>query len=265
MKWIKKIVWLAFVIAVIIGMSLSRSAQENTASHEPLIFVQVDGENNFLTQKELRTRLVRKGYIKPDQAVKDIRIQEIETYLTEMSEISSARVYRSLGKYWNIDVVLRKPIARVFNLDGESYYVDSQGHKMALSHNHTARVLVFTGQIKDKLDNQTVELLINNDSLKTIQHLDEIYRISNYVCNDPFLNAQLGQVHRKTDGDFVLIPQVGDHTILFGKANSNREVEKKFKKLVLFYQEGLPYEGWNKYSEINLKYDKQIVCKKKII
>ena len=76
------------------------------------------------------------------------------------------------------------------------------------------------------------------------------------------MNAQIGQIHREKNGDFVLIPQVGSHTIIFGSAFSDREVEEKFKKLKVFYEEGLPYEGWNKYDIINLKYKKQIVCKK---
>jgi len=41
------------------------------------------------------------------------------------------------------------------------------------------------------------------------------------------------------------------------------EIENKFEKLKIFYKEAIPYEGWSTYSEISLKYDKQIVCKKK--
>jgi cell division protein FtsQ len=38
-------------------------------------------------------------------------------------------------------------------------------------------------------------------------------------------------------------------------------VRDKFEKLKIFYTKGLPYEGWEKYSEINLKYGDQIVGK----
>jgi cell division protein FtsQ len=39
-------------------------------------------------------------------------------------------------------------------------------------------------------------------------------------------------------------------------------VREKFEKLKIFYREAIPYEGWDKYEEINLKFKRQIVCKK---
>ena len=60
-----------------------------------------------------------------------------------------------------------------------------------------------------------------------------------------------------------MIPQVGNHEIVFGAANSNKDVVAKLNKLKIFYQEGLPFEGWNKYNQINLKYKNQVVCKKR--
>jgi len=46
-------------------------------------------------------------------------------------------------------------------------------------------------------------------------------------------------------------------------AKSDKEVETKFKKLKVFYKEVIPYEGWDKYQSIDLRFDKQIVGKKK--
>ena len=59
-----------------------------------------------------------------------------------------------------------------------------------------------------------------------------------------------------------MIPVVGKQRIVFGKASSVKEVEDKFQRLKVFYQEAMPYEGWNKYKEISLKYEGQVVCRK---
>jgi cell division protein FtsQ len=75
------------------------------------------------------------------------------------------------------------------------------------------------------------------------------------------LQALIGQIHLKKNGDFVLIPLVGDQLIVFGSAFTDQEVRDKFEKLKIFYTKGLPYEGWEKYSEISLKYRGQIVGK----
>jgi cell division protein FtsQ len=112
------------------------------------------------------------------------------------------------------------------------------------------------------MNSETVQMIINNESLKSIRVIDDIYRISNYVCNDPFLQSLIGQVYYNENHDFILIPVLGDHEIVFGKANSKKQVREKFQKLKVFYEEAIPYEGWKKYSEISLKYEGQIVCRK---
>jgi cell division protein FtsQ len=157
---------------------------------------------------------------------------------------------------------VRKPIARIYNQYDENYYLDEDGVIMRPSSSHTARVVVVTGFIPDKINAPSVAEIINNDTLKSIQKLDDVYRISNYVCNDPLLQSLIGQIHLKKDGNFVLIPLVGRQKIVFGSAYSDEEVKLKMNKLKIFYKEGMPYEGWNKYDLINLKYKKQIVCRK---
>jgi cell division protein FtsQ len=127
---------------------------------------------------------------------------------------------------------------------------------------HTARVLVFSGYIPDHIDAENTNLIINNDSLKSIRLLDDIYRISNYVCKDPVLQSLIGQVYCNENHEFILIPVLGKHKIVFGKAGTEKEVEDKFERLKVFYEEALPFEGWNKYTEISLKYEGQVVCRK---
>jgi cell division protein FtsQ len=223
----------------------------------------VNGENVFLTEDELFDRIKRQGFIYTEQKFEELKLAEIEGFITKMTEVKSAKVYADLGGKWNIDVKIRKPIARIYNNFGESFYLDELGFTMAPSYLHVARVVIVTGDIPDRKNSVSVDKIINNDTLKSIRKLDDIYRISKYVCNSPFLNAQIGQIHLDKYGDFVLIPQVGGQKIIFGTARNDEEVADKFKKLVIFYKEGLPFEGWNKYDEINLKYKKQIVCKKK--
>jgi cell division protein FtsQ len=77
------------------------------------------------------------------------------------------------------------------------------------------------------------------------------------------LQALIGQVYVQKDGQFLLVPLVGEQIIEFGKAETDKVVEEKFSKLKVFYKEAIPYEGWEKYKSISLKYDKQIVCAKR--
>ena len=49
-------------------------------------------------------------------------------------------------------------------------------------------------------------------------------------------------------------------TIVIGEVYN---LESKFNKLMLFYEEGLSKTGWNEYKTINLKYKDQVVCTKR--
>ncbi|MDR1090381.1 MAG: hypothetical protein LBL79_04825 [Prevotella sp.] len=60
--------------------------------------------------------------------------------------------------------------------------------------------------------------------------------------------------------DITLIPRVGDHRIILGDLDGYKE---RLNKLMTFYRNGLNETGWNKYSVINLKFDKRVVCIKR--
>ena len=262
-KWLKIALWVAFFVTVFILMFKVKDAQNEMVIDRPHIVIHVNGENAFLTENELYTRLKRKGFVYNGQIYKNLKANDLENYLLSMSEIKSAKVFSKIGSKWTIEVEIRKPIARIFNKSGETFYLDALGYMMAPSTLYTARVVVVTGDIPDKMNSEPVSKIINNAFLKSNRKLDDLYRISHYVCNDQLFQALIGQIHRKKNGDFVLIPQVGGQKIIFGSALTDQEVREKFRKLKVFYNEAIPYEGWNKYEEISLKYDKQIVCKKK--
>lgn len=260
-KWLKIALWSIFGIAVIVLMSMAQRTQEKKEINKPEIVIHVNGENAFLTEDELFTRLTRKGYIFNKQSQEQLKVADIEKYIREMTEVKDVKVFTKIGSGWKIDVTVRKPIARIYNKFDETFYLDEDGVIMQASNLHTARVVVVTGYLADRISSVPVEKIINNDTLKSIRKLDDVYRISNYVCNDPLMQSLVGQIHLKKDGDFVLIPLVGGQKIIFGSAHTDEEVNEKFNKLKIFYKEAIPYEGWNKYEEISLKYKKQIVCK----
>lgn len=262
-KWIKIALWSFFAGAVIVLMVSVANYQKTRTLSAPEIRLKTDVEHPFISPEELLKRIKNKGLWREGMQKEALDVAEIEALITSYSQVKSAKVYTNIGDTWEIEVELRTPIARIFNKFDESFYLDEEGEIVHTTPSHTARVIVFTGNINDRISSLSVGDIINNDSLKSIQKLDEIYRISNYVCHDPLLHSLIGQVHLEKNGDFVLIPLVGDVKIVLGTADSDEEVKKKFKKLRIFYKEAMPNVGWDKYSEISLKFEGQIVCKTK--
>lgn len=255
--------WFAFAVTVIVVLYFARQKQENAVVGIPMVAISVVDENTFLTEAELITRLKRLHLYYENQLIKDLNTTAIEEHIRKMHEVADVQVYKQLGGNWGIKVKIRQPYARVFNRNGESFYVDSEGETMATSPNFTARVLVFNGFINDKCDTISIEDISANPKLREQRTLDEIYCIAKVIHQDPFLTAQITQVHRDRWGDFILIPRVGEHRIILGHAPSEKVVEEKLKKLKIFYQEGLPFTGWNAYETINLKFRNQVVCTRK--
>lgn len=263
--------WLKIIAAVVafgacLGVWVVSSMNEKQRPvNYPEIMIHVEGGDAFLNKRELLNRLLHSHLFVPGTSFKSLKIGKIERAISNMEEVKKVRVYKLIGGNWKIEAELRKPIARIFLSNNHSYYIDSDGVILNRSKLHTARVLVVSGYINEPIKGINVQEIINNDSLKSIRKIDDIYRISNYVCKDPMLHSLVGQIYLEKNGDFVLIPVVGEQNIVFGAANSEEQVIEKCKRLKSFYKEGIPYEGWNKYSDIIVKYDGQIVCRKRNI
>ena len=261
--WLFRILWLFLAGGVIVVFYLASESAKKTVLNKPKVAIHADDENAFLTKHELLDRLKLRRLFSDDMEAKDLKVHTIERAIAGMAEVKKVDVYKHLGADWEIKLALRKPIARIFNTRGESYYLDQDGFMMNRSALHTARVLVFSGYIHDAYNPRLNCDFINNPTLKSSQKIGQIYRISNYVCNDPLMHQLIGQVYLEADGDFILIPLLGEQQIIFGPARSTKEVSDKFERLTHFYKEALPHEGWNKYKEISVKYEGQIVCRKK--
>ncbi len=123
---------------------------------------------------------------------------------------------------------------------------------MPLSDHFSARVLVATGNIPPFSDD-----FMDPEKKHTLK---DLFALRGDLLADEFMNALIEQVYVTNRGEYILIPKLGDQKIILGPYEN---VADKFKRLKVFYKEGMPYEGWQKYSEINLKYKGQVVCRKR--
>jgi cell division protein FtsQ len=262
-RWIKRIVTILLALSVVIVLILAQEKEKKLSANSPIIDLLIHDDMALINESELLQHLRSAQLFHEGMLNAELDISAIEQFINELNEIEKAEVYKVIGNDWYIRAEVRRPIARIVPGREDGFYIDSRGKPLALTSRFIAHVPVFTGLDQLKTKEILQAALINNDSLITNTILGDIYRISNYVCNDAFYNAQIVQIHFDLEHGFIFIPRVGKHEIIFGRAANREEVEQKFKKLTTFYQEVIPYEGWDKYSSINLKFEKQIVAKKK--
>ncbi|MFN0031635.1 MAG: cell division protein FtsQ/DivIB [Flavobacteriales bacterium] len=186
-----------------------------------------------------------------------INLKTIHEQVAAISSVKDARVYTTVDGRLMISVSQRTPVARIFNHQGESFYLDDDGFTMALSDECPARVPVFVGSIPDQVREGSFMDKTTDGSYMQSTMLDDIYAFTNFISANEFWKAQVEHVHVNNAGEFEIIPRVGSHRINMGKAEN---LEEKFKKLMAFYAHTVHTNDLNKYSMINVEYNGQIVC-----
>ena len=186
----------------------------------------------------------------------------IEQTIRKQPYVEKVAVYENNEGTLFIDVKQREPLLRVINRNFESFYIDRSGALLPVNPGFSARVPVANGAI-DASYYKNPEFRINimaiNDSIYFDSLLTNLYRMAIHMQHDPFMKSQIDQIYVDENGEFELIPRIGNHVILFGKAE---DIDLKFNKLYAFYKLGLNNIGWTKYNVINIKYKNQVVCSK---
>ena len=198
------------------------------------------------------------------QKLSAINFYELEKSLNAHPSISQANVSYDINGAVKIKLRQRNPIVRIFNMRGESYYIDEEKKFMPLSDNYSARVLVASGFIPEwysLIYNLSIDEIKNDSLLSSITCMDDIYGIAEYLNKDSVMAAMISHLYVNKENEIELFPTIGNHKIVFG---NGEDIEEKFFKLKTFYKEGLSnLNQWNKYSVINLKFKNQVVCTKK--
>ena len=241
---------LFFVIIVVIRH------KQTSKTRKPLLITieQNETNNEFVTKKDvLKTITEKMGGAIEGKAIGEIKVGLLEAALTDNPYVKRAQVYIDALNTVNVRIEQRIPIMRVKDINDETsgYYLDSDGFRVMASglssRQYPARVLVVTGAIGPYSENY------KNSNLGKVFHLVK------FIKKDPFLDAQIEQIHMTDSQSVVLIPKLGDHSIHFGSPDSH--TADKFERLKIFYKECLSRKGWRKYKSMSLVYEGQIVAR----
>jgi cell division protein FtsQ len=208
------------------------------------------GENNFLGADDIK-KLLRSGVgseIK-GKKIKEINLKKLEQILRNNVWIRKAEIWFDNRNVLHVEVYEREPIARIFTINGNTFYLDSTERKIPLSEKRSAKVPVFTGFPDKKVSSAKDSLL-----------LDDVINIATYIIKDPFWMSQVAQIDMTAERKFELSPVVGNHLIKLG---NGKEIEKKFNRLMIFYKEVLAQKGFDSYSTIDVQYTGQVVGTKR--
>jgi cell division protein FtsQ len=240
-------VWfiLASGVVVLLVAAMSKKNTERIRGVE----IKISGiQNNYFIDKSEVLKILEKvnGKKLEKVAANSLNLTAMESQLLKNDWIKKAELFFDNNKVLQVKITEREPIARIFTISGASFYIDSSLSRLPLSDKFSARLPVFTSFPTE------VRVLKKRDSVL----LAEVKTLSEYINSHPFWMAQIDQIDISSQGDFEMIPKLGNQLIRFGDASN---YEQKFNKLLAFYQQVETHIGWNKYAVLDIRFKNQVV------
>jgi cell division protein FtsQ len=253
---IQKIVFITLTLAACSGLVVLLVAAIGKKNHENcrdyVIRVKGAQHNLFIDETDIKKILANavNGRIKGER-ISDFNLRKLEQVIRRNAWVEKANLYFDNRDVLHISVIEKEPIARMFTTAGKSFYIDSSTKKMPLSEKMSARVPVFTN-FPDK------RVLSDKDSIL----LADVKKTALFILNDSFWMSQTEQIDITRDRCFEMVPTVGNHIVKLGDGN---DIEKKFQRLFIFYQQVMSKTGFNRYNFIDVRFDGQVIGTKEKI
>lgn len=242
--------WLAIGSGLLVLLAAAITQKNNGRCQGYHIRISGAEQHRFIGEPEveqwLREQL--RGPLK-GKALADFSLHELEEGLEKNPWISRAQLYFDNQDWLHVQVEEKEPIARIFDLAGKSFYIDSLGERLPLSDQLSARVPVFTGFPARRQWTAADSLL-----------LQELRETALFVYRDSFWSAQVAQVDIREDGNLEMIPLVGSHVVRLGRGT---DAAAKFRRLMVFYRQVLSRTGMDRYKLIDVQYRGQVVASRR--
>jgi cell division protein FtsQ len=236
-----------FVLTVVaIGFGMRKQSGQHV--RELVINIAEDEGNFFIDQTEAVDLLnaAHTDYVL-SLTKEQLDLRELEQRMEKHAFVADAQIFMDVQGVMNVNITQARPVARLLFGNGKGKYIDQEGHLLPLNGRHTARVPIIQFGNELPWESSVLENELGHDLMELIR----------FIEGDPFWKAQIAHMIIDGKNDITMIPQVTKQEIRFGYPE---DIERKFKKLKIFYKEILPAKGWNTYAFVDVKYKDQIVC-----
>jgi cell division protein FtsQ len=247
---IKREISIAAILIVVFGLiAFTERMKGDVAVGDIQIKIENIHDNHFLDEEDILDLMEWDHENVRGASLSKVNFKEIEGRIKRDPFIKDADVYSDLKGNLMVAVELRRPIARIVRNDGPDGYIAEDGTIMPVSEKFTSRVVLISGGF--------VPHLLKVQNAHDLEEGQQLMELIYTIRDDEFWNAQVAQLNIDSKGRIIMMPQVGNENIEFGRADN---LEIKFSKLKIYYKEILPRVGWNKYKRVNLEFEGQIVA-----
>jgi len=251
MKRKKQILFiLGIIIITIILIIYSNDYQNTKICRDIVVHIKNEKEVSFLDADNIKE--IMESPLILGEPYHKINLQVLENKLKRNPFIKNAELFIRSDRALQVNVQLKEVAARVFETNGKSYYIDFQGKKIPLSNNYTARTIIIRGDFKEELKNRYVQH----------EHLKNLLPFLKFISQHSEFSLIISELKISEDGNIEIYPELGNFVIELGNIEN---YVQKLQHLWKFYKEVLPKVGWNYYDRIVLKYNNQILGRKRTV
>ncbi len=193
--------------------------------------------NNFINNDSIKINLLD-NYKSLDSLHADIEtVYEIEQIISRIPFIKKANVYLTVNSELNIQVQEKKPVLNLYNSD------------YLLSEN---------GQLIPKIDSLNIDLISFFGEIDPTIYTN-LSNLSKMIIEDDFLKDHIKYIYSDSLSFYLSVNRF-NYNIELG---SLKNISEKLNNYKVFIASIMDDEILNKYSHLNLKFNKQVIAQKK--
>lgn len=193
--------------------------------------------NNFINNDSIKINLLD-NYKSLDSLNADIEtVYEIEQIITRIPFVKKANVYMTVNSELNIRVQEKKPVLNLYNSD------------YLLSEN---------GQLIPKIDSLNIDLISFFGEIDPTIYTN-LSNLSKMIMKDDFLKDHIKYIYSDSLSFYLSVKRF-NYNIELG---SLENISEKLNNYKVFMASIMDDEILNKYSHLNLKFNKQVIAQKK--
>jgi cell division protein FtsQ len=229
-------------------MAITSAAQMQEQKKIKQVHIQIKNERacGFIQQEDIQVMLFDDRHIQPaDLPLAALNTLQMKNIATANPWISDAQVYIDNQLHLHINITQRVPIFRVFEVTGNSYYLDKGLNAIPLSDKYTHYAPVINNVP-----------CLQADSLSRDMKA-QMMQVVRAIGHDTFWREQVQEINVLPNRSFELVPVVGSHRIQIG---DSARLTEKLHNVLVFYKQVLNKIGWDKYRLLDARYQGQVVA-----
>ena len=210
----------------------------------------------FVSEQDIRSFLDANYGPCIGEPLDSLRLYRIEEMLQSRSSVIRCEAWTTGDGVLHLDITQRAPVLRFQNGD-RGFYVDADGYIFPLHKSFTASVPVVEGAIPVDLPDNYKGEAPDDFSRRWIAGVLEMNRI---VSNSRTWRRSIRHVRVRANGDLLLTLEGRSEEFIVGQPE---DIADKLVRIDRYLGLIAPARGEGYYKTVNVKYNKQIICRQK--